>query len=135
MSNFVTPYKSLRNCVYSTKYHLIFCPKYRRNILSGEVAERLKTIVAETSSELNCEILELEIMPDHVHLLVEIPPPVGIITYISKVKGRSARLLRQEFPFLKKRLPCLWTSSYFCSTIGGAPLEVVKQYVANQKNV
>ena len=135
MSNFVTPYKSLRNCVYSTKYHIIFCPKYRRKILSGPVAERLKSIIREVSIEFHSEILEMEVMEDHVHLLVEVPPPVGLLAYISKVKGRSARLLRQEFPHLKRKLPCLWTNSYFCATIGGAPLEIVKQYIENQKGV
>jgi putative transposase len=135
MASFVTSYKSLRNCVYSTKYHFIFCPKYRRSVLSDTIAERLKSIILEVSSELHSDVIEMEVMPDHVHLLVEVPPPIGILSYISKVKGRSARLLRAEFPELKKKLPCLWTSSYFCATVGGAPLEIVKQYVANQKNV
>jgi len=75
------------------------------------------------------------VMPDHVHLLVEIPPPVGIHIFVKAVKSRSANLLRSEFPFLKSRLPCLWTNSYFCATIGGAPLEIVKKYVEDQKNV
>jgi len=74
-------------------------------------------------------------MPDHVHLLVEVDPQFGIHKLIKLVKGRSSRLLRQEFPALRKRLPTLWTNSYFVSTVGGAPLAVIKQYIENQKNV
>lgn len=135
MPDYSVTYKTLSNCVYSCKYHIIFCPKYRRKVLSEDISERLKSIMLEASEELHCEILEMEVMPDHVHLLVEIPPTVGPGQYVSRIKGRSSRILRSEFPSLKSRLPCLWTSSYFCSTIGGAPLEIVKQYVFNQKNV
>jgi putative transposase len=135
MSKLATGFKSLRNCVYSAKYHIIFCPKYRRSVLSQPVAERFASIAQFEASGLGCEILEMEVMPDHVHILVEIPPPVGIHKFVKQVKGVSAGILRSEFPELKKRLPCLWTNSYFCSTIGGAPLEIVKQYIENQKNV
>lgn len=135
MNEFKVRYKSSRHCVYSAKYHLVFCPKYRRSVLTSDIEIRLKEIIYKVSNDLGAEVLELEVMPDHVHILVEIPPPVGVTTYISRIKGTSARLLRAEFPLLKSKLPCLWTSSYFCATVGGAPLEIVKQYVANQKNV
>ena len=74
-------------------------------------------------------------MPDHVHMLVEVDPQYGVHRLVKQIKGRSSRLLRSEFPTLKSRLPTLWTNSYFVSTVGGAPLEVVKQYVANQRTV
>ena len=74
-------------------------------------------------------------MPEHVHLLVEVDPQYGIHRLVRAIKGRSSRLLRQEYPWLKSRLPTLWTNSYFVSTVGGAPLEVVKQYIENQKRV
>lgn len=135
MTEYSIKYKSTRNCVYSTKYHIIFCPKYRRSVLIDGVDTRLKELILEISKELESEVIQLEIMPDHVHILVEIPPPVGVCSYLSKIKGISASVLRKEFPWLKSKLPCLWTSSYFCSTIGGAPLEVLKQYVENQKSV
>ena len=80
-------------------------------------------------------LIELEVMPDHVHCLVEVDPQFGVTKLIRYMKGRSSRFLRQEFPWLKSRLPTLWTNSYFVSTVGGAPLEVVKQYIENQKNV
>jgi putative transposase len=71
----------------------------------------------------------MEVMPDHVHVLVEVDPQFGIHLLIKRMKGRSSRLLRQEFPKLKSRLPTLWTNSYFVSTVGGAPLAIVKQYI------
>jgi putative transposase len=74
-------------------------------------------------------------MPDHVHLLVECHPQLGINRLIRSIKGRSSRVLRFEFPKLRSRIPCLWTNSYFVSTVGGAPLAVIKQYIENQKHV
>jgi putative transposase len=128
-------YKSNLNVVYSCKYHVVWCPKYRRKVLVGNIASRLKEIIKQTVEEKQAELLELEVMPDHVHLLVEVDPQFGIHKLIKLVKGRSSRLLRQEFPALRKRLPTLWTNSYFVSTVGGAPLAVIKQYIENQKNV
>ena len=74
-------------------------------------------------------------MPDHIHLLLQVDPQLGIHRLIKRLKGRSSRLLREEFRELKSRLPTLWTSSYFVSSVGGAPLEIIKQYVRNQKHV
>lgn len=99
------------------------------------VDTRLKEILHQVASELQSEIIEIEIMPDHVHLLVEVDPQFGIAKLVRYMKGRSSRLLRQEFSWLKSRLPTLWTNSYFVSTVGGAPLTAVKQYIENQKNV
>jgi len=128
-------YKSNRNVYYSCKYHVVWCPKYRRKVLLEGIAERLKQIISEVSSEHQAEVLSLEIMPDHVHLLVECDPQFGIHRLVRLIKGRSSRLLRQQFPLLKRRLPTLWTNSYFVSTVGGAPLSVIKQYIENQKHV
>jgi len=104
-------------------------------VLLEGIAERLKQIISEVSSEHQAEVLSLEIMPDHVHLLVECDPQFGIHRLVRLIKGRSSRLLRQQFPLLKRRLPTLWTNSYFVSTVGGAPLSVIKQYIENQKHV
>ena len=75
------------------------------------------------------------IISDHVHLLVEVDPQFGIHRLVKNIKGKSSRLLRSEFGFLKSRLPTLWTNSYFVSTVGGAPLEIIKQYIEQQKDV
>ncbi|HEC33354.1 MAG TPA: IS200/IS605 family transposase [Chloroflexi bacterium] len=99
------PFKSNHNVVYSCKYH----------------------------AEFQAEIIELEVMPDHVHLLCEVDPQFGIHRLVKRLKGRSSRLLRREFPCLKSRLPTLWTNSCFVATVGGAPLSVIKQYIEQQK--
>ncbi|PWI56775.1 IS200/IS605 family transposase [Sulfoacidibacillus thermotolerans] len=122
-------YKSNHNVVYSCKYHVVWCPKYRRRVLTSEVEERLKAILREVAEERQADIIELEVMPDHVHLLVEVDPQFGIHRLIRLMKGRSSHHLREEFPWIKKRLPTLWTNSYFVSTVGGAPLAVIKQYM------
>ena len=128
-------YKSNKNIVYYCKYHVVWCPKYRRKVLIEGVDIRLKEILSEVATECKSELIELEVMPDHVHLLVECDPQFGIAKLIRYMKGRSSRYLRQEFPWLKSRLPTLWTNSYFISTVGGAPISVVKQYIEDQKNV
>ncbi len=134
MSDYTIKYKSNLNVVYSCKYHVIWCPKYRRSVLVKGVDVRLKEIIQDVATECRSEILELEVMPDHVHLLVEVDPQFGIHRLIKLMKGRSSRLIREEFKWIKSRLPTLWTNSYFVSTIGGAPLEVVKQYIEQQKH-
>ena len=128
-------YKSNHNVVYSCKYHVVWCPKYRRSVLVRGVDERLKILIHDVANERQVAVIELEVMPDHVHLLCEVDPQFGIHKFIKQVKGRSSRVLRQEFPWLKSRLPSLWTNSYFVSTVGGAPLAIIKQYIENQKTV
>jgi len=135
MSTYTVQYKSNNNVVYSCKYHVVWCPKYRRSVLVNGVDDRLKEIIQSVCTESRAEILELEVMPEHVHLLVEVDPQYGIHRLVRGIKGRSSRLLRQEYPWLKSRLPTLWTHAYFVSTVGGAPLDVVKQYIENQKRV
>ena len=126
-------YKSNNNVVYSCKYHVVWCPKYRRKVLIDAVENRLRELLVSICSEFSVELIEFEIMPDHVHILVDVDPQFGIHTLIKRLKGRTSRLLRQEFPHLKTKLPTLWTNSYFVSTVGGAPLAIVKQYIESQK--
>jgi len=120
--------------VYSAKYHIIWCPKYRRRVLAGLVEARLKEIIAKVGAEAGGEVIEVEVMPDHVHLLVEVPPVVAPAELVQKLKSRSSRVLRAEFA-PRRRLPSLWSPSWFVSTVGAAPLEVVRRYVENQKRV
>jgi putative transposase len=99
-----------------------------------QVEQRLKEIITEVCDERRATIVEVETMPDHVHLLVSVDPQFGIHRLVKLVKGRTSRLLRQEYPHLKSRLPTLWTNSYFVATVGGATLDVVKRYVENQRD-
>jgi len=142
--------RSNQNITYRCHFHLVWCPKYRRKVITsrdpnaanppiagdpGPVDVRLVEIIREVCAEHDAQVIEVEAMPDHVHLLVSVDPQFGIHQLAKRVKGRSSRLLRQEFPSLKRRLPTLWTNSYFVATVGGAPLEIVRQYVETQRNV
>ena len=138
------------NVAYRCHYHVVWCPKYRRKVITsldpkvgnpprpqdpGPVDVRLPEIIHEVTAGCEAEVIEAEVMPDHVHLLVTVDPQFGINKLVRLIKGRSSRLLRQEFPSLRTRLPTLWTNSYFVATVGGAPLSIIKQYVENQRNV
>ena len=127
-------YRSTNKTVYSAKYHNTAPQgqRYRRRVLGGPVEARLKEIIFGVVAEVGAEVIEVEVMPDHVHLLVEVPPVVPLSKLVQKLKGRSSRQLRTELPPLR-RLPALWSPSWFVSTVGGAPLEVVRRYVENQK--
>lgn len=128
-------YKSNNNVFYSCKYHVVWCPKYRRPVLTGEIELRLKELLKKYATELSVDIIEMEIMPDHVHLLMEVDPQFGIHRAVKALKGKTAHDLRAEFSMLRTRIPTLWTNSYFVSTVGGAPLSAIKQYIENQKKV
>ena len=127
-------YKSNHNIVYSCKYHVVWCPKYRRKVLVGDVAVRLGEICGAVADELGFDIIAMEVMPDHVHMLVEVDPQLGVHKAVKRMKGRSSHDLRSEFPQLRSRIPTLWTNSYFVSTVGGVPLAAVKKYIENQRN-
>jgi putative transposase len=99
------------------------------------VDERLKAIIRDVLADTHSALIEMEVMPDHVHLLVEADPQFGIHRFIKIAKGRSSHHLRREFPWLRSRLPTLWTNSDFVSTVGGSPLAVVKPYIEDQKRV
>ena len=126
-------YQHERHTVHLVVYHMIWCPKRRRKVLIGAIKARLEQLIREVASEHGWTILELAIQPDHVHLFLRGDPYTAPSDIARLMKGRSSRFLRQEFPSLKTRLPTLWTNSYFVSTTGGAPLELVKRYIEGQK--
>ena len=121
------------NIAFQCAYHVVWCPKYRRKVIGGRMEVRLKEIIVEVIEERGAWLVELETMPDHVHLLVEVDPQFGVHRLVKAIKGRSSRVLRDEFPWLRSKLPSLWTNSYFVATVGGAPLSVIKRYVEMQK--
>jgi len=106
-----TPYKSNRNVFNACQYQVVWCPYERRKVLVPPIDERLKQIIREVCAEHQAEIEALEVMPAHVHLLVNVDPQFGIHRLMQLVKGRSSRFLCQEFPGLKRKLPTLWTNS------------------------
>lgn len=126
-------YQSNSNITHKCNYHVVFTPKYRRKVLKDGVDVRLKEIIIAECVSLNVNLIEMEIMVDHVHLLLGCDPQFGINKVIKKIKGKSSHLLRLEFPWLKKRIPSLWTNSYFVATVGVVSLEIIKQYILDQK--
>ena len=126
--------RSNSNVVFQCAFHVVWCPKYRRRVLGGRIEDRLKELVRDVVEEKGAWLVALEVMPDHVHLLVEVDPQFGVHKLVKAIKGRTSRVLREEFPSLRSRLPTLWTNSYFVATTGGAPLAAVKRYVEQQKS-
>ena len=124
-------YRRTRHAVYLCNYHFVWIPKRRKPVLVGKIKERLKQIIEEVCNEYDWEILALEILPDHVHLFLSAPPYFSPHIILRKIKGRSARILRQEFPELLK-LPSMWTRSYFVSTAGNVSSETIKKYIEGQ---
>ena len=129
------PYHSNHSIVYSCQYHVVFCPKYRRRVLTPPLDVRLQELILEKQESYGYTILGMDVMPDHVHLLLDVNPQIGITTIVGQIKGYTAHVLRTEYPWLKKRLPSLWTRSKFISSVGAVTLEVVQRYIADQKGI
>lgn len=126
-------YRTTETTVYCCRYHVIFCPKYRRKVLINGIDERFKEIVLSMQENENFIVLEVEVMPDYVHLLLDVDPTIGINVVISRIKGKTAHILTREFPEIRRRIPTLWTRSKFIATVGSVSLETVKEYIKSQK--
>jgi REP-associated tyrosine transposase len=127
-------YRSNNNIVFACYFHVVWSTKYRKPVLVNSVDERLKQVIADVCQERKAFIVAMEVMPDHVHLLVDVDPQFGICHLIKLIKGRSSFRLRKEYPELKETLPSLWTNSYSVTTTGRATLKIVKRYVERQKD-
>ncbi|WP_299460075.1 IS200/IS605 family transposase [uncultured Microscilla sp.] len=128
-------WKSSKNSVYNLGYHIIWCPKYRRKVLTQEIQTRLKELLLSKAKDLGIEIETMEIMTDHVHLFIKAKPVDAPHFIIGQLKGYTSRHLRQEFPQLKSRLPTLWTRSYYIESVGHISEKTIKKYIENQKMV
>jgi len=129
----MSKYSKNVGAVFSLKYHVVWCPKYRRKVLDNQVAERLKELLHQKTSELRMIIHALEIMPDHVHLFLESDPTWAVAGIAHAFKGYTSRILRKEFAFLRSRLPTLWSKSYYAGTVGHVSEETIKKYIESQK--
>lgn len=134
LQNNLKEYHKKEHITFSCQYHVIFCPKYRRKVLEP-YADELKTIFNEVAEKYDFQILEMEVMPDHVHMIVDCNPRFGIMECVTKLKGISSRTLRDKYPDLVKKLPSLWTRSAFISSVGSVSLNTVKQYIEDQKGI
>ena len=125
-------YRTTNKTIYSCQYHVIWCSKYRRKVLDTQIQGRLKQLIREKQEESGYQIREVETQPEHVHLLIEIPTTHSVDKIVGKIKGYTSKVLREEYPSLKSRLPSLWTRSKFVSSCGGVTLQVIKDYIESQ---
>ena len=131
LSEMVALRNTNNNIVHSCKYHVVWCPKYSKKVLVGELEVRLKELIMVICEELQVKLIELEIMPDHVHIFIDVNPQLCINKVIKTIKGKTSRKLRKEF---KELTPTLWTNSYFISAFGRSP-STIKQYIIDQKSL
>lgn len=125
-------YRTTNKTIYSCQYHVIWCTKYRRKVLDTQIQGRLKQLIREKQDDYDYHIREVETQPEHVHLLIDIPPMHSIDKIIGKIKVYTSKVLRSEYPSLNSRLPSLWTRSKFVSSCGGVTLQVIKDYIEGQ---
>lgn len=121
--------------VHLIVYHLIWCPRRRKPILTGAIAQRCKQIIEEKCREKGWTILTLAIQPDHIHLFVRVWPPDSVSLVVKEIKGITARSLREEFRPILSKLPSLWTGSYVASTAGNVSQETIQRYIDAQKGI
>ncbi|WP_107763881.1 IS200/IS605 family transposase [Coprothermobacter proteolyticus] len=126
-------WKRSSTVVYNIGYHLIWCSKYRRKVLTEDVAARRRELLLKKAQQIDVEIAQMEVMSDHVYLFVKTTPTNSPHFIVNQLKGYTSRMLREGFPFLKSRLPCLWTRSYYCEAVGHISEEAVKRYIEEQK--
>src|SRR5919106_1548245 len=118
--------------VHSISLHLVWCPKYRRPVLVGQVAERLRSLIEAKCVERGWTVRALEILPDHVQLVVRIGPDASPALVAHQCKGFTSRMLRGEFPHLRSRLPTLWSRSYLVASVGKVSQATIRRYIAEQ---
>ena len=122
-----------RHATYNINYHFVWCVKFRRSVLGEDVGQRLEKLIRKKTTELKGSVIDLTVQPDHVHLFCSFAPTIAPTQIMHRLKGYSAHMLREEFPWLKSRLPNLWTRSYYVGTVGDVSAETVQQYIAAQK--
>ena len=127
-------YRSNAGAIFSLKYHIVWCPKYRRKVLVAAIEQRLRELIAEIALEHKMTIHALEVMPDHVHLFIEAGPTLAIAEIVNRIKGRTSHVLREEFPSLRSRLPTLWSRSYYSGSVGHVSSQTVQKYIEAQKS-
>ena len=126
-------YTNKNGIIYINQFHIIFSPKYRKPVLTGNVEKRLKEILYEEADNMDVEIKTLEIMPDYVDMFIEFDPRLMLHKVIKQFKGKSSHILREEFPFLKSSMPSLWTRSYLSCSVGHISEDTITKYIESQK--
>lgn len=127
-------YKNKKGIVYKNQFHIIWTVKYRKKLLVEKIEERLKEIIFEVCKEKEVDLKAIEVMPDHVHIFIDVDPRQPLHLLVKAFKGRTSNKLRKEFKILTTRVPSLWTRSYFCCTVGNISENIIQKYIENQKN-
>ena len=128
-------YRKGSHTLYDLKYHVVFCTKYRYRILTGQVATRARDLMREICLANDVVIVSGSLSPDHVHMLLSVPPGLALSRVMQSIKGKSSRKLLQEFEILKKKYwgQHLWARGYFAVTVGNVNVEDVQKYIENQE--
>lgn len=121
--------------VHFMNYHFVWCPKYRRKILEGKIKKRLDELICQKAADMDCEVISLAIAEDHTHLFIRAEPTISPNKLIGQIKGYTSKILRDEFPELKSKLPTLWTRSYFVSTHGHVSDKMIQKYIEEQRGM
>jgi putative transposase len=127
--------RSGRHCVFNIHVHLVFVTKYRKDVFTKPMLDAMEGMFKKVCLDFEAELTEFNGEDDHVHLLINYPPKVAVSNLVNSLKGVSSRHLRKDFPEIKNKLwgGSLWSPSYFASSCGGAPLEIIKQYIEQQQ--
>lgn len=126
-----------RNCVYQFVYHVVWCPKYRKKVLTGKIASTISPMLDEICTENGWDVITKEIQPDHVHIFLSIPPAISVATAIKILKGTTARKLLLQFPEIKKFLweGNLWSPSYYAGTARNVSAETIQRYIERVEHI
>ena len=133
LSNPKKTYRVSGDIVYSCQYHVLFCTKWRRKVLSEAIAAHLRTLVEENQEAFGYRVGGIDVAPDHVHLLLEVPPEEGVRSVVGKIKGHTSHVLRETYPELRSRLPTLWTRVSLISTMGSVALNDIESFLEEQR--
>ena len=127
-------YRKTSHSVYDLKYHVVWITKYRKPVLRGEIARRLRELVRQTCATLDVYILSGHVAVDHVHLLVSVPPQISVSELMQRIKGRSSRRMLEEFGELSRQFwgRHFWARGYFAASSGNVTDELIKQYIESQ---
>ena len=121
---------------YDIEYHIVWTTKYRYKVLNGKVAERARVLIRQCCNSMNVTIVKGSIGKEHIHLLVSCPPSLSVSKLVQQLKGKTSRTLQMEYKELKKRYwgQHLWSSGYFCRSVGTVTREMIKDYIENQQD-
>jgi len=124
-----------KSTVYNINYHIIWCVKYRKKLLVGNLELRLKELLLQKAKDIDVTIKKMETDKDHIHMFISASPTSGIHWIVQQFKGVTSRILRQEFSDARTKVPSLWTRSYYVETIGHISEDIILKYIEDQKNI